>query len=64
LGYTAELEKQRVDEDSGICKIEMPASLRSEDVPVHPGMPFGFPSESAFGFAGILRWTLHPLELA
>jgi len=29
--------------------------LRSEGVRVHPGMPFGFPSESAFGFAGILR---------
>ena len=36
------------------CKIEMPASLRSDGVRVHPGMPFGFPSESAFGFAGIL----------
>jgi hypothetical protein len=33
----------------------MPASLRSDGVRVHPGMPFGFPSESAFGFAGILR---------
>jgi len=32
----------------------MPASLRSDGVRVHPGMPFGFPSESAFGFAGIL----------
>ena len=28
------------------CKIEWPASLRSEDVRVHPGMPFGFPSEN------------------
>src|ERR1700733_1782308 len=36
------------------CTIEMPASLRSEGVRVHPGMPFGFLSESAFGFAGIL----------
>ena len=36
------------------CKIEWPASLRSEGVRVHPGMPFGFPSETAFGFAGIL----------
>src|SRR5713101_7213427 len=35
------------------CKIEWPASLRSEGVRVHPGMPFGFPSETAFGFAGI-----------
>ena len=35
------------------CKIEMPASLRSEGVRVHPGMPFGFPPEPAFGFAGI-----------
>jgi hypothetical protein len=33
----------------------MPASLRSDGVRVHPGMPFGFPSESAFGFAGILN---------
>lgn len=32
----------------------MPASLRSEGVRVHPGMPFGFHSEIAFGFAGIL----------
>jgi hypothetical protein len=32
------------------CTIEMPASLRSEGVRVHPGMP----SESAFGFAGVL----------
>jgi hypothetical protein len=31
----------------------MPASLRSDGVRVHPGMPFGFLSESAFGFAGI-----------
>ena len=37
------------------CKIEWPASLRSEGVRVHPGMPFGFPSETAFGFAGILN---------
>ena len=29
-------------------------SLRSEDVRVHPGMPFDFASESAFGFVGIL----------
>ena len=34
-------------------KIEWPVSLRS-DVRVHPGMSFGFPSETAFGFAGIL----------
>jgi hypothetical protein len=34
----------------------MPASLRSDGVRVHPGMPFGFPSELAFGFAGILKW--------
>jgi len=40
--------------------IEMPASLRSEGVRVHPGMPFGFLSESAFGFAGMLT----DLELA
>jgi hypothetical protein len=36
------------------CTIEMPAALRSEGVRVHPRMPFGFPSETAFGFAGIL----------
>jgi hypothetical protein len=36
------------------CKTEVPASLRSDGVRVQPGMPFGFPSESAFGFAGIL----------
>jgi hypothetical protein len=35
-------------------KIGMPASLRSEGVRVHPGMPFGFAPESAFGFDGIL----------
>ena len=35
------------------CRIEMPASLRSEGVRVHPGMPFGFASESVFSFAGI-----------
>ena len=33
---------------------KMSRSLRSEGVRVHPGMPFGFPPESAFGFAGIL----------
>jgi hypothetical protein len=31
----------------------LPASLRSDGVRVHPGMPFGFPSEEAFSFAGI-----------
>jgi hypothetical protein len=36
------------------CKIKVPASLRSDGVRVHPGMPFGFPPETAFGFAGIL----------
>ena len=35
------------------CTIEVPASLRSDGVRDHPGMPFGFPSESAFSFAGI-----------
>jgi hypothetical protein len=33
--------------------IKVPASLRSDGVRVHPGMPFGFVPESAFGFAGI-----------
>ena len=27
------------------CTIEMPASLRSDGVRIHPGMPFGFLSE-------------------
>ena len=40
------------------CTIEMPASLRSDGVRVHPGMPFGFPPEYAFSFAGIP--TFHP----
>jgi hypothetical protein len=31
------------------CKIEWPASPRFEGVRVHPGMPFGFPSKTAFG---------------
>src|SRR5712671_7885536 len=35
------------------CTIEMPASLRSDGVRDHPGMPFGFIPDSAFGFAGI-----------
>jgi hypothetical protein len=39
---------------------DMPASLRSDDVRVHPGMPLGFPSESAFGFAGILNGGSQP----
>src|SRR5215472_5893558 len=30
------------------------ASLCFEGIRVHPGMPFGFPSETTFGFAGIL----------
>src|SRR6266853_247107 len=36
------------------CTSERPASLRSEGVRVHPGMPLGFPSETAFGFDGIV----------
>ena len=35
--------------------IELPASLRSDGVRDHPGMPFGFPSEQAFSFTGIPR---------
>ena len=31
----------------------MPASLRSDGVRGHPGMPFGIIPDSAFGFAGI-----------
>ena len=45
------------------CTIELLASLRSDGVRDHPGMPFGFIPDSAFGFAGIpsaeqtsLRW--------
>ena len=34
-------------------KIWMPASLRSDGVRFHPGMPFGFLPESAFSFTGI-----------
>ena len=35
------------------CTIEVPASLRSDGVRDHPGMPFGFIPDLAFGFAGI-----------
>jgi hypothetical protein len=35
------------------CTIEMPVSLRSDGVRVHPGMPFGFAPEYAFSFTGI-----------
>ncbi len=35
------------------CTIEVPASLRSDGVRVHPGMPFGIIADLAFGFAGI-----------
>ena len=45
------------------CTIEMPASLRSEGVRVHPRMPFGFLAELAFGFAGILiNNSLSPID--
>ena len=33
--------------------LQMHASVRSDGVRVHPGTPFGFPPEYAFGFAGI-----------
>jgi len=33
------------------------SSLRSKTVRLRPGMPFAFPSELAFGFAGILTMT-------
>jgi hypothetical protein len=39
------------------CTIELPASLRSDGVRDHPGMPFGFIPDSAFGFAGIPSYT-------
>ncbi len=37
------------------CTIELPASLRSDGVRDHPGMPFGINLDLAFGFAGIPR---------
>jgi hypothetical protein len=37
------------------CTVELPASLRSDGVRDHPGMPFGFLLETAFVFAGILN---------
>ena len=40
------------------CKIEVPASLRSEGVRVHSGMPFGIIPDLAFGFAGIPKLPL------
>src|SRR5436309_3221736 len=39
--------------------IEKPASLRSDGVRDHPGMPFGFPPEQAFSFAGIPTHSPH-----
>jgi|HubBroStandDraft_6_1064221.scaffolds.fasta_scaffold106334_4 hypothetical protein len=39
------------------CTIEVPASLRSDGVRVHPGIVFGFPPELAFSFAGIPTMT-------
>jgi hypothetical protein len=41
----------------------MPASLRSDGVRVHPGMPFGFPPEYAFSFAGIPTVALRGLAV-
>ena len=35
------------------CTIEVPASLRSDGVRDHPGMPFGCIPDLAFGFVGI-----------
>jgi len=35
------------------CTIKLPASLCSDGVRDHPGMPFGLLSEKAFSFAGI-----------
>ena len=37
--------------------VKVPASLRSDGLRVHPGVPFGLPPETAFGFAGILTKT-------
>jgi hypothetical protein len=49
------------------CTIEMPASLRSDGVRVHPGMVFGIIPDLAFGFAGIpirhpSAWAFHSPE--
>jgi len=42
----------------------MPASLRSDGVRVHPGMPFGIILDSAFGFAGIPNIAFAPETLS
>jgi hypothetical protein len=42
------------------CTIEMPASLRSDGVRDHPGMPFGFIPDLVFGFVGIPNPTRTP----
>src|ERR1700688_3433667 len=42
-----------LDEAEHFLQNRMASVARSEGVRVHPGMPFGFPSETAFGFAGI-----------
>jgi len=46
-------EKYLLTKPNTSCTIEMPASLRSDGVRDHLGMPFGFLLEYAFSFAGI-----------
>jgi hypothetical protein len=38
-------DRFRLTKPNTSCKIELPASLRSDGVRDHPGMPFGFLSE-------------------
>jgi len=44
--------------------IKVPASLRSDGVRVHPGMPFGIIADLAFGFAGIPTMRAESVLLA
>src|SRR6266403_2197214 len=44
-----------VDEAEHFLQNRMASVATLRGVRVHPGMPFGFPSETAFGFAGILK---------
>jgi hypothetical protein len=41
----------------------LPASLRSDGVRDHPGMPFGFLSETAFAFGGIPISFRNPVRM-
>src|SRR5882724_11930858 len=49
------------------CTIEVPASLRSDGVRVHPGMPFGFPSGISgrlSKYRSLMAYLALPFELA